>query len=184
VFQYCHCSRCRKFTGSAHASSIIIDPPNLEWLSGEEHVGRFELPEAKHYATSFCKHCGSSLPWLIQSGKAVIVPAGTLDDDPQARPIHNVYYADRAPWYEDAGSLINMMCCRKNKTVGCAVRTENTIQEDIHGAHGAPYNRNFFRYYSRRGAENAEVFIFVFSGIKNLILSLRALRLCEINSNP
>lgn len=106
IFQYCHCSRCRKFTGSAHASSILIDPPNFEWLSGEEHVGRFELTEAKHYATSFCKHCGSSLPWLTQSGKAVIVPAGTLDDDPQARPIHNVYYADRAPWYEDAGSLI------------------------------------------------------------------------------
>jgi len=106
IFQYCHCTRCRKFTGSAHASSILIDPPNFEWLSGEEHVGRFELPEAKHYATSFCKHCGSSLPWLTQSGKAVIVPAGTLDDDPQARPIHNVYYADRAPWYVDAGSLI------------------------------------------------------------------------------
>jgi len=35
------------------------------------------------------------------------------------------------------------MCCRKNKTVGCAVRTENTIQEDIHGAHGAPYNQKF-----------------------------------------
>ena len=106
IFQYCHCTRCRKFTGSAHASSILIDPPNFEWLSGEEHVGRFELPEAKHYATSFCKHCGSSLPWLTQSGKTVIVPAGTLDDDPQARPIHNVYYADRAPWYVDAGSLI------------------------------------------------------------------------------
>jgi len=106
IFQYCHCSRCRKFTGSAHASSILIDPSQFEWLRGEEHVGRFELPEAKHYATSFCKHCGSSLPWLTQSGKAVIVPAGTLDDDPQARPIHNVYYADRAPWYVDAGSLI------------------------------------------------------------------------------
>jgi len=106
IFQYCHCSRCRKFTGSAHASSILIDPSQFEWLRGEEHVGRFELPEAKHYATSFCKHCGSSLPWLTQSGKAVIVPAGTLDDDPQARPIHNVYYTDRAPWYVDAGSLI------------------------------------------------------------------------------
>ena len=105
VFQYCHCSRCRKFTGSAHASSILIDPASFEWLNGEEHVGRFELPEAKHYATCFCKHCGSSLPWLAQSGKALVIPAGTLDDDPEARPIHNIYYADRAPWYEDAGSL-------------------------------------------------------------------------------
>ena len=105
VFQYCHCSRCRKFTGSAHAASIIIDPPNFEWLSGEQHVGRFELPEAKHYATCFCRRCGSSLPWLSKTGKALVIPAGTLDDDPAARPLQNVYYADRATWYEEAGSL-------------------------------------------------------------------------------
>jgi hypothetical protein len=105
VFQYCHCSRCRKVTGSAHASNIIIDPPGFEWLSGEDNVGRFEHPEAKHFATSFCKTCGSSLPWLTKSGKAVIIPAGTLDDDPVARPMHNIYYVDRAPWYIETGSL-------------------------------------------------------------------------------
>lgn len=105
VFQYCHCSRCRKFTGTAHASNIIVDPPQFQWLSGEEYVGRFEHPEAKHFATSFCKNCGSSLPWPTKSGKAVIVPAGTLDDDPGEKPIHNIYYADKAPWYEHVDSL-------------------------------------------------------------------------------
>ena len=43
VFQYCHCSRCRKFTGSAYASNIILDPEQFTWLGGEESVGRFEL---------------------------------------------------------------------------------------------------------------------------------------------
>jgi len=105
VFQYCHCSRCRKFTGAAHASSIIIDPDQFQWLSGEQYVGRFELPDAKHYATCFCRNCGSSLPWLSKSGKAVVVPAGTLDDDPQATPNQNVYYADRVQWYEEVGDL-------------------------------------------------------------------------------
>ena len=106
VFQYCHCSRCQKFTGSAHASNIIIDPENFNWLSGEDAVGRFELKEAKHFATCFCKKCGSSLPWLTQSGRAYIIPAGTLDNDPGARPMHNIYYADKAPWYVDVESLI------------------------------------------------------------------------------
>ena len=81
VFQYCHCSRCRKFTGAAHAANLIVDPKNFEWLGGEEMVGRFELPEAKHFATCFCKKCGSSLPWLSQSGVSVVIPAGTLDQD-------------------------------------------------------------------------------------------------------
>lgn len=106
VFQYCHCSRCQKFTGSAHASNIIIDPEQFEWLKGEELLGRYVLSEAKHFATSFCKKCGSSLPWLTQSGKAMIVPAGTLDDDPGEKPVHNIYYADKAPWYKSTDSLV------------------------------------------------------------------------------
>jgi len=105
VFQYCHCSRCRKFTGSAHASNIIIDPENFRWLSGEASLGRFELPDAKYFATSFCRHCGSSLPWLTQSGRAYVIPAGTLDEKPHSKPMHNIYYADRAGWYEDVCAL-------------------------------------------------------------------------------
>jgi len=105
VFQYCHCSRCRKFTGSAHASNIIISPEQFQWITSEEMVGRYELPETKHFATSFCKKCGSSLPWKTQSGKAVIIPAGTLDDDPDIKPTHNIFYTNKAPWYEEVGCL-------------------------------------------------------------------------------
>lgn len=105
VFQYCHCTRCQKFTGSAHASNIIVDPQQFEWLSGENLVGRYELAEAKHFATAFCKKCGSSLPWLAQTGAAVIIPAGTLDDDPQSKPMHNIFYPDKAVWFEPVDSL-------------------------------------------------------------------------------
>lgn len=106
VFQYCHCTRCQKITGSAHASNIIIDPSQFEWLTGEELVGRYELPEVKYYASSFCSNCGSTLPWIAKNGKALIVPAGTLDSDPKARPMHNIYYANKACWYDDVDSLV------------------------------------------------------------------------------
>ncbi|HEB59796.1 MAG TPA: GFA family protein [Gammaproteobacteria bacterium] len=106
VFQYCHCSRCRKFTGAAFAPNIIIEPQQLEWLRGEKHVGHYDLPEAKHFATAFCRLCGSSLPWLTQSRKAVVIPAGTLDGDPGVRPQHNIFCADRAAWFDDVEGLI------------------------------------------------------------------------------
>jgi len=105
VFQYCHCSRCRKFTGSAFASNILVDPKQFEWLSGEDLVGQFDHPDAKHFATCFCKQCGSSLPWLSQSGTAVIIPAGTLDEDPGIRPTQNIFWKDRAPWLEAVDAL-------------------------------------------------------------------------------
>jgi len=106
IFQYCHCSRCRKFTGSAHAANIIVAPNQFEWLKGEELLGRYELPEARHFATSFCTNCGASLPWLTKSEKAVVVPAGGLDGDPELKPFQNIFYASRADWYTDASQLI------------------------------------------------------------------------------
>lgn len=105
IFQYCHCSRCRKFTGSAFAANLLVAPESFRWLTGESLVGRFEPEDTKHFATAFCRRCGSSLPWLGKTGKAVVVPAGTLDDDPPIRPFQNIFHASRAGWYTDPGSL-------------------------------------------------------------------------------
>ncbi len=105
VFQYGHCSRCRKFTGSAHAANLIVDPKNFEWTRGEDQVGRFEHPEAKHFATCFCKKCGSSLPWMSQTGVSVVIPAGTLDDDPGVKPKHNIFWQSRTRWRVEVESL-------------------------------------------------------------------------------
>ena len=105
IFQYCHCSRCRKFTGSAFAANLLVSPADFRWVNGEEWVGRYEVEDAKHFATSFCKNCGSSLPWLGKSGKAVVVPAGSLDDDPHIRPSQNIFCGSRAVWYQAPSAL-------------------------------------------------------------------------------
>ncbi|GAA5194739.1 GFA family protein [Ferrimonas gelatinilytica] len=105
LFQYCHCSRCRKFTGSAHASNLFVQPEQLVWLSGESLVRRFEPQTSKHFATAFCQQCGSSLPWLSKSGKAMVVPAGSLDADPGIRPLQSIHFASRAPWYVSPDAL-------------------------------------------------------------------------------
>ena len=105
VFQYCHCSRCRKTTGSAHAANLFVAPGDFNWSTGEEFVGRYDPDFTKYFATSFCKKCGSSLPWLSKSGKVVIVPAGTLDGDPGIRPSKNIFCGSNAEWYTSAESL-------------------------------------------------------------------------------
>lgn len=101
IFQYCHCSRCRKFTGSAFAPNILVSPKDFKWLGGEEFVSRYEPEGTKYFATSFCKCCGSSLPWLVKTGKAIVVPAGTLDNDPMVKPIQNIFYGSKATWYTE-----------------------------------------------------------------------------------
>ncbi len=105
IFQYCHCSRCRKFTGSAHAASLFVSPEHFSWLEGEEQVGRFEPADTRHFATGFCKNCGSSLPWLAKSGRTVVIPAGTLDTAIDIKPLQNIFWESKAAWYEEVGDL-------------------------------------------------------------------------------
>jgi hypothetical protein len=105
TFQYCHCQRCRKVTGSAHAANIFVPPERFRFTKNSELVGRFEEPNAKYFATSFCKQCGSSLPWHVQGGVNVVIPAGSLDDDPGIRPMQNIFWDSRAPWYDDVCEL-------------------------------------------------------------------------------
>lgn len=105
VFQYCHCSRCRKTSGSAFSPNLLVAPEQFRWLAGEDLVGRFEHPDARHFATGFCTRCGSNLPWLSQTGRAVIIPAGTLDEDPGIRPTQNIFFGSGAPWREAVEDL-------------------------------------------------------------------------------
>ena len=46
-FVRCHCSRCRKATGSAYAANAYVLPGAFRWLSGEAEVARFDLPTAR-----------------------------------------------------------------------------------------------------------------------------------------
>ncbi|MDF1799205.1 MAG: GFA family protein [Planctomycetota bacterium] len=104
-FQYCHCSRCRRFTGSAHAANLFTNPDQLTWSRGADSVGSYLLDAEPPFPTAFCKGCGSSLPSMSSTGKYWVVPAGTLDDDPGLRPTRNIFWDSRAPWYEHVSDL-------------------------------------------------------------------------------
>jgi hypothetical protein len=97
-FYLCHCSRCRKDTGSAHAANLFSSTAKLSWLSGQSSVTVFRLPGTRH-ARSFCATCGSALPFA--NAHMVVVPAGSLDNDINIAPDGNIFYASRAAWDDD-----------------------------------------------------------------------------------
>lgn len=99
-FLYCHCSRCRKATGTAHAANVVVKPEAFRWEAGEDNVVRYDLSSARSFATAFCKTCGSPMPHLTRSGLRVIVPAGTFDEALGAKPDIHAYWGSRADWYE------------------------------------------------------------------------------------
>lgn len=105
TFGYCHCLRCRKASGSAHTSNLIADPAHFRWTSGADFVIRYDHPEARSFATCFCRECGSPLPHKTRSGRELIVPAGSLDEDPGLRPEHHIFWESRAVWWSTEDTL-------------------------------------------------------------------------------
>lgn len=72
------------------------------WLSGDpEAVMRWDLPTAASFATAICRTCGTPVPHATWNGQLMIVPAGTLDDDPGIWPRRQIFTASQAAWCID-----------------------------------------------------------------------------------
>ena len=97
-FYHCHCSRCRKATGTGHASNLFLQPATLKWRSGEENIRAFKLPEAKRFTNQFCEICGGRLPRQPGGTDTVVLPAGSLDDETPIRPQARIFTDSRASW--------------------------------------------------------------------------------------
>ncbi len=104
-FAHCYCGRCRKATGSSHATNLYVAPAQFSWLSGEGLVKRFDLKSAASFATTYCTQCGGPLPHFTRSGREVVIPAGTLDTPPDIAPERNIFWQSRAPWSCSGGEL-------------------------------------------------------------------------------
>lgn len=101
-FYLCHCSHCRKDTGSAHAANLFSSAASLEWLSGKDQVATFILPGTRHQRC-FCVICGSALP--LESPFGWVVPAGCLDTALSKRPDAHLFVASRAAWDQHLETL-------------------------------------------------------------------------------
>ncbi|WP_339724170.1 GFA family protein [uncultured Paraglaciecola sp.] len=99
-FYFCHCQQCRKITGSAHASNLFTRPDAIQWTTGATYKKQFNYPE-RDFTVVFCTECGSGLPFVTTSGKVLIVPAGSLDAEPNIQPNDNIFWAERAAWYDE-----------------------------------------------------------------------------------
>ena len=104
-FWHCHCTRCRKATGTGHASNIFLQPASLKWLSNEEQLRLFKVPEAKRFTNAFCATCGGRMPRQVKDTDAVIIPAGSLDDEAPLKPQGRIFYGSRASWSCEADAL-------------------------------------------------------------------------------
>jgi len=96
-FVLCHCTRCRKDTGSAHSANLFSSTATITWLSGQTDIKTYRVRETRH-ERRFCGECGPALPTVQSNGALLVVPAGSLDSPLDIRPTAHICFASRASW--------------------------------------------------------------------------------------
>ena len=107
-FELCHCTRCRKATGSAFVAGVGVSREDFRLLQGSELIHTYEAPVREvppPYRTSFCSRCGSPLPDISSASGWFEVPAGLLDDDPGLRPDRHIFVEVKSPWFTITDNL-------------------------------------------------------------------------------
>lgn len=94
----CHCTRCRYSRAAPHATNLFVALDDFEWLSGEDNIECYKVPDAERFTACFCVDCGSRVP--TRGTERFMIPAGGLDSDPGIKPMGHIYVGSKARWFE------------------------------------------------------------------------------------
>ncbi len=98
----CHCSNCRRATGSAFKPFAGIERDKLSITKGEDNRLIFGDEDGND---TRCKMCGSYLYSVVREGTFVHVAMGTLIDVPTLRPTKHIFVGSKAPWFTITDNL-------------------------------------------------------------------------------
>lgn len=92
----CHCSNCRRATGSAFKPFAGIERTKLHITKGDNNLLIFG---GENGNDTRCKACGLLLYSVVRDGAFVHVTMGTLVDNPTIRPTAHIFVGSKAPWF-------------------------------------------------------------------------------------
>ena len=94
---HCHCSLCRKNSGSAYATNGFIKNDDFTVVSGAENLAKFTFKAGRH--RYFCAHCGSPVYSANEQDPTRLrIRLGILDSDITEKPISHNFVTSKANW--------------------------------------------------------------------------------------
>lgn len=96
---FCHCSRCRKASGSVVAFNAPVAAKDFIVVSGEELLKSFKA--ASGVNRMFCANCGSQIVSRRDHAPEVLrLRLGTLDVPPAHGPEAHIFMSSKIPWFD------------------------------------------------------------------------------------
>ncbi|OUS24782.1 hypothetical protein A9Q99_23600 [Gammaproteobacteria bacterium 45_16_T64] len=94
---YCHCSICRRLTGSAMGAYGSVPKHEFSWIQGEELLTRYQQNTTT--TRLFCSSCGSFLLTTHSADKQnVFITLGCLDSEMESGPEYHQFMGSKASW--------------------------------------------------------------------------------------
>jgi hypothetical protein len=101
---HCHCSLCRKNSGTAYATNGFVNSADFIIEKGQQALSAFSLkPGRTRY---FCQHCGSPIYSSNEQDKLRIrVRLGVVDSEIIERPMSHNFVDSKASWEDFTADL-------------------------------------------------------------------------------
>jgi len=96
---YCHCSDCRRCTGSAFNVSVAMEIKHFEIIHGSPRGYTKQGDSGNELTRHFCPDCGS--PLFTSSPRhpdLVYIKGGALDDSTPVEPAYQSWTRSSVPW--------------------------------------------------------------------------------------
>jgi hypothetical protein len=94
---HCHCSLCRKNSGTAYATNGFINTADFEIISGENCLTAFSTTPGRN--RHFCTKCGSPVfSSNDQAPSRLRIRLGIITSDISERPISHNFVTSKANW--------------------------------------------------------------------------------------
>jgi hypothetical protein len=92
----CHCSLCRKQSGTYSNAATIVPNQSFQFLKGQSFISSWE--KATGFRSDFCKKCGSPVPNPLRETDYYWIPAGLLEEDGELKVVSHIYTDFKASW--------------------------------------------------------------------------------------
>lgn len=102
IVHCCHCTDCKRLTGSAFVLNAWTEETNLKITQGEEKIQVAELcgGSGKPHNVCFCPNCSTTLYSRYRPPMCVYVRIGTLDQPTSLKPDVHIWTRSKPDWLD------------------------------------------------------------------------------------
>jgi hypothetical protein len=93
---HCHCSICRKVTGSKFNTAFTVSADDFKWTGKTDGIKMFQKSN-EGFRNFFCSNCGCTVPNRYQDVN-IWVPAGLIDDENCIEITRHIFVDSKADW--------------------------------------------------------------------------------------